>query len=166
MSKGYVYVLTNEFMPDLVKIGRTSGEPEARAAQLNTTGVPGRFKVEFFALCNDCVEVESLVHAFLRESRVDAGREFFRVGVGDAISVIEGTLYSILWEQVNASLPDHTVTLVSEQLCPEKLHSLAQERGIDGDRVASAINAATNEQIVAFVLEVENEGQVTLELVK
>jgi len=42
-SKAHVYILTNESMPGLVKIGWTAGDPNERADALSTTGVPTRF---------------------------------------------------------------------------------------------------------------------------
>ena len=40
-DEGYVYVLTNEAMPGLVKIGRTTAnDPQTRVSNLYTTGVP------------------------------------------------------------------------------------------------------------------------------
>ena len=44
---GLIYVLTNEAMPGLVKIGITGSDPNSRADQLYTTGVPVPFTVEF-----------------------------------------------------------------------------------------------------------------------
>ena len=41
-----VYILSNEFMPDLVKIGYTSRNPSKRISELFTTSVPGEFKAE------------------------------------------------------------------------------------------------------------------------
>src|SRR5437667_5955882 len=43
---GFIYILSNPAMPDLVKIGATCGPVEKRAAELATTGVPEVFKIE------------------------------------------------------------------------------------------------------------------------
>ena len=68
MSKGYVYVLSNEFMPGLLKIGMTTRSPEDRAKQIgDATGVPVPFKVEHSVLCPDCVSAEASVHDLLDE---------------------------------------------------------------------------------------------------
>ena len=55
----YIYVLTNPAMPGLVKIGRTdAADPEERAKQLYTTGVPVPFVVEFAGRVDDPQKVE------------------------------------------------------------------------------------------------------------
>jgi hypothetical protein len=48
-SFGFVYILTNDMMPDLVKIGLTTALPEDRAKELFNTGVPNSFNVAFRA---------------------------------------------------------------------------------------------------------------------
>lgn len=47
-EEGIVYVLSNEAMPGLVKIGRTNRDDlEVRLRELYTTGVPLPFKCEY-----------------------------------------------------------------------------------------------------------------------
>jgi len=90
MAEGFVYVLTNEFMPGIVKIGYTNRSPEERAWELyvKRTGVPGKFQVAFSLKCRDAKALERKVHVELATHRVNAHREYFRVDVGHAISVI------------------------------------------------------------------------------
>ncbi len=90
MAEGFVYVLTNEFMPGIVKIGYTNRSPEERAWELyvKRTGVPGKFQVAFSLKCRDAKALERKVHVKLATHRVNAHREYFRVDVGHAISVI------------------------------------------------------------------------------
>jgi hypothetical protein len=45
--KGWVYVITNLAMPGLVKVGYSRKDPELRAAELNSTGTPHPFVVEY-----------------------------------------------------------------------------------------------------------------------
>lgn len=89
MSKGYVYVLSNPAMPGLVKIGRTTGEPEARANALNQTGVPMPFAVECSVFLPDCIDAERQAHLYFGASRVSDAREFFRCNVGDVRQFLE-----------------------------------------------------------------------------
>ena len=44
---GFVYILTNECMPGLVKIGSTQQDPVERARTLSNTSVPFPFNVAF-----------------------------------------------------------------------------------------------------------------------
>lgn len=91
MSEGFVYVLTNEFMPGIVKIGYTNRSPEKRAWELyeKRTGVPGRFRVAYRFKCNDAKSLERKVHNALISNRVNAYREYFNVDVDRAKQVIE-----------------------------------------------------------------------------
>jgi hypothetical protein len=100
MSKGYVYILSNPAMPGIVKIGRTSGDPETRAAQLQSTGVPLPFKVEFSVFCPDCVDLEMRVHNMLPDKRINGSREFFTYSVPDAIDLLTGAHVEQLEEWV------------------------------------------------------------------
>ncbi len=54
-----IYVLTNEAMPGLVKIGLTAESLESRLAQLSSaTGVPLPFEVFFAAEVEDSAHIE------------------------------------------------------------------------------------------------------------
>jgi broad-specificity NMP kinase len=88
MPEGWVYVLTNEHMPGVVKIGQTANEPKIRASELQTTGVPGEFVVEYQALFEDYARIERSAHRALVEHRVSSNREFFRIDVARAILAI------------------------------------------------------------------------------
>lgn len=86
---GYVYVMVNAALPGLVKIGRTQNPPDERAVDLNTTGVPDRFIVVHQAFSEDCIVHESRVHKHLEAKRYSKNREFFKISVQEAISVID-----------------------------------------------------------------------------
>ena len=76
-----VYVLTNEAMPGIVKIGMTEADSvEARMAQLNAhSGVPLPFECYFAAEVESCRRIESILHQLFSEQRINPRREFFRV---------------------------------------------------------------------------------------
>ena len=75
-----VYVLTNEVMPGLVKVGLTTDTVEARIAQLSAhSGVPLPFECYFAAEVQDCSRVEKILHQLFAEQRVNPKREFFTV---------------------------------------------------------------------------------------
>ena len=87
---GYVYVLTNEAMPGIVKIGRSSRGGRLRANELykSVTGVPVPFKMEFEIYSDDPASVEIEVHECLQQNRVNESREFFRVPVVVAVQEV------------------------------------------------------------------------------
>jgi len=84
--QGYVYVLSNKSMPGLLKIGYSKHGGFSRARQLETTGVPEPFNLEFEIYVHDMVFVESEVHRKLGEHRYS--KEFFKVSLSDAVSAI------------------------------------------------------------------------------
>jgi hypothetical protein len=91
MSAGFVYVLENETIPGLLKIGSTEKDPDERAKELTTTGVPVSFKVVYRRYVADNKLVEELVHKALESQggRRNNNREFFEVSIAEAIRVIE-----------------------------------------------------------------------------
>ena len=85
-----VYVLTNEAMPGLVKIGRTShGSPETRVNQLYTTGVPVPFTIEYACKVLDAREVERALHNAFDLQRINQNREFFEIEPHHVIGVLQ-----------------------------------------------------------------------------
>ena len=51
---GFIYVMTNPAFPDLIKIGKSQKDPTTdRVNELNQTGVPEPFKVEYYAFVGD-----------------------------------------------------------------------------------------------------------------
>ena len=74
-----IYILTNEAMPGLVKIGLTTDNVESRISQLSTaSGVPLPFECYFAAEVDDCAKLEKKLHQLFSESRINPKREFFK----------------------------------------------------------------------------------------
>ena len=92
---GYVYILENDSMPGLIKIGKTARNTHERAKELsNATGVPTPFKV-VFELCSDKYEMlERKVHSKLAQYRVGPNREFFKCPIGIAIKRLKKSTLS------------------------------------------------------------------------
>jgi len=74
--KGWVYLITNESMPGLVKVGFSMHDPERRAKELSTTGIPRPFNVAFAVLLEAPQTIEKSVHDALSGYR--EGKEWFR----------------------------------------------------------------------------------------
>ena len=75
-----VYVLTNEAMPGLIKIGLTADSVEARLTQLSShTGVPLAFECYFAAEVQNGARIERTLHQLFAEYRINPRREFFRL---------------------------------------------------------------------------------------
>lgn len=84
-KEGYVYCMSNESMPGLLKIGMTTDEPEARAKELSSaTGVPFPFRVEHCKKVANPRAKERAIHELLSALgyRVNERREFFNCALG------------------------------------------------------------------------------------
>ncbi len=113
---GRVYILTNQAMPGLVKIGFTKNSVEERVRELFTTGVPSEFKIEFQIECRDPEGVEQAVHEYLTEHRHQSIREFFRTNPKDAAKIISEIANKISEEifEIETNLitnEDHELTI-------------------------------------------------------
>jgi len=80
MTEGYVYCFSNPEYPTLLKVGRTGKTPKERAKDLETTGVPAPFKIEFAKKVKNIETAEKNIHRALEvfEERPYPNREFFR----------------------------------------------------------------------------------------
>lgn len=86
----WVYILQNEAMPGLLKIGYSDSSPERRVKEISRgTGVPVEFSLAWVFPCFNGIRLEKEIHSKLEYCRVNKGREFFRLPLDQAISVIE-----------------------------------------------------------------------------
>ena len=68
---GFLYVMSNEHISQMLKIGQSERHPRTRAAELSAhTGVPADFVVEYWVEVSDRRAAESAVHTALATSRV------------------------------------------------------------------------------------------------
>ena len=74
-------------MPELVKVGFSTKDPELRATELAHTGAPHPYVVEFDILVENPHEIEQRAHAEL--SKFHERKEWFRCSVDQAISAIQ-----------------------------------------------------------------------------
>lgn len=74
-----VYILTNQSMPGIVKIGITSGTVEERMRGLYSTGVPLPFECYFALEVENSLNIEKKLHHGLDDFRVNDSREFFEI---------------------------------------------------------------------------------------
>lgn len=90
---GIVYVLTNEGMPGLLKIGRTDRDNlELRMRELHTTGVPFPFEcVKAVEVADDqqAKQLEKALHKAFDPDRVNPKREFFRIREDQVLAILD-----------------------------------------------------------------------------
>lgn len=85
-AKGWVYVISNKAMPGIVKVGFTMKEPRERAAELNHTGAPHPYRVDYHVSVEDPYEIEQSAHRQLSRHRVK--KEWFRCSSEKAVAAI------------------------------------------------------------------------------
>ncbi|HWR35375.1 MAG TPA: GIY-YIG nuclease family protein [Clostridia bacterium] len=87
---GFIYVLINASMPNLLKVGRTTRPPEERVRELNVTAVPTPFILAYKAFVRDSARAEQFVHTYLgtKGYRVSQQREFFNAPMDMVVDAI------------------------------------------------------------------------------
>ena len=88
--KGWVYIITNKAMPDLIKVGFSSKDPELRAREFGGTHSPHPFIVEYEVLVNNPYKYEQLVHKELESYKEN--KEWFRCSLELGISTIRDVI--------------------------------------------------------------------------
>lgn len=91
MAKGYIYVMTNPCLKDMVKIGYAT-DVEERRKQLSTTALP--YEYEIFATYETSGKLEDkklhkLIDNLNPDLRVSKSREFFVMSAEDAYALLE-----------------------------------------------------------------------------
>ena len=85
-----VYVLCNESMPNLIKIGKTQRKDlQARMSELYSTGVPFPFECLWAGEVRDCNKIENILHNAFRDKRVNPKREFFNIAADQVIPILK-----------------------------------------------------------------------------
>ncbi len=87
-AKGFVYVLTNDYMPGVVKIGYTAQSIKERLKELDKTGTPWPFRCHFAIETERYKEIEKLVHEAFAGYRVRENREFFKISPEKAVAAL------------------------------------------------------------------------------
>ena len=118
-----MYVLINEGMPDLVKIGRTN-DLDVRIRELSRTNVPFPFECHHAVEVEDtaaAIDLERKLHKLFASDRVPTGREFFRtppekvvvaMSIGDC-KVVSRSLADL--EQPDSNIEHSDVVAVAQE---------------------------------------------------
>lgn len=101
--RGWVYVFSNKAMQGRVKIGFSTKDPNLRIRELDGTGLPHPFIVEYDVLVVEPRQIEQAVHK--RLSAHHDAKEFFLISPHDAAMEIRSAIKEqnreIIAEQVN-----------------------------------------------------------------
>ena len=83
-----VYILTNQCMPETIKIGITDNL-ERRVRELDNTSVALPFECYYAVEVNDASKIEKKMHEGLDDKRIRHNREFFNISPEMAKSILE-----------------------------------------------------------------------------
>ena len=86
--RGFVYVIGNEMMKEIVKIGFSRMDPVRRAREFRSTATPFTHVVHYHALVNDPHTLETQIHQTLSLYRKPGG-EWFATAVLHAVTAIQ-----------------------------------------------------------------------------
>ena len=124
---GFIYIMSNPAHPGLLKIGQTSKDPNVRRRELNSTGVPEDFVLEYRVLAEDYQRLEKEIHQKLKKYRLRTDKEFFEIAVEKAISILREVAGDrIEYEKIFYVSPEE-VERVKEDKKQEKIN---QERQV------------------------------------
>ena len=98
IAKGWIYCLSNKAMSNMYKIGYTEFL-EKRVFDLQKTGVPYPFHIEFAKKVVNPFEKEQKIHEILKKERITKNREFFKTELSDIQKLFE--LVDGLWYDAN-----------------------------------------------------------------
>jgi hypothetical protein len=85
---GFVYLLSNESMPDIYKIGFTYKSPMMRAIELSSnTSTPIEFNVIMYIEIENPKHYEKVLHEIFHKNRISDNREFFKFTTLDLYDV-------------------------------------------------------------------------------
>ena len=84
-----IYILTNEAMPDLIKIGMTDNLDRRVRELSRASGVPLPFEVYYACEVERMTDVEPALHDAFLDFRVNPKREFFKMNPERAVSILK-----------------------------------------------------------------------------
>ena len=87
--RGWVYIITTKSMPNLVKVGFSTKDPELRTAELNNAGNSYPYEVAYDVLVNEPRDVEQIAHGLLKNKGVHENQEWFNCSIDTAVDAIK-----------------------------------------------------------------------------
>ena len=162
-----IYILTNDAMPDYIKIGFTASEEvEARMKQLDTTGLPLPFRLHACIEIDNAQRLERLAHDVFASHRARPNREFFLMEAETAVRYFRAISLNDVtarWIAVDQRMIDETgQTLQDDKVVKPKLASFTFESaGVPVGALVEFVRDPSFQVAVVNENEVEFEGNRT-----
>lgn len=119
-------------MPNLLKVGYTTRTVKERIQELSSTGVPGKFVVEFYCEVDNASHLEKTVHTKLSKHRYD--KEFFQCTLVIAVQAAKEALLSGGYSVFDSGGRSSKVYITDQE--KEKIQHAKDERR-HGDEIAA-----------------------------
>jgi len=151
-----VYILTNESMPDTIKIGITDNLPR-RIKELDNTSTPLPFECYYALKVEDASAIEKLLHEAFDDKRVRQNREFFNCPPEQAKSALK------IAEKMGGKDVTPTESIVETKQDEQALDTAKRKKGrVDffsllGINVGETLTFSKDETVTCKVAE---KGQV------
>ena len=151
-NSGIVYLLINEAMPGLVKIGKTTrNDPQLRVDELYNSSVPVPFECVLAMRVDDPSSVELALHTAFGPQRVNPRREFFKIDSEQAVAILRIIGSEDVTPAVNAT--NNTISEIeratSEGLRKRRPNLNFSEMGITSGCVLNAIEGEETATVVS-----------------
>lgn len=115
---GKVYILTNDSMPGIIKIGITDQESiEDRIKSLDNTSVPKPFRFYFAIETEKYKEIEKLMHNAFSDYRIRSNREFFEMDPERAVAALKISNASEI--KINNEMIDEEGKVIMDENLPK-----------------------------------------------
>lgn len=150
-----IYVLENEAMPGIIKIGRTQRDVDQRVRELSSsTAVPLPFHCVYAAVVDDAVLVERHIHNAFAAQRIR--KEFFRLPAHCVISVLELVAGSIVTPRRahQTTAPQHQQANIGNVVPFRQAHVTTEQDKREVLRVMTELNRPTTNAELAQLMRV------------
>lgn len=156
-----VYVLTNEAMEGMVKIGRTTTSIEQRIRELDNTSLPLPFQCFYAAEVSNSAVVEGKLHRIFSDKRIRTNREFFRVDANQVREAIQLAELKDVTPKVDVVVDASDVQALQKAVATEERRSRLRfsELGIPAGTVLTFAKDPNLSCIVVTDGKVDFEGQ-------
>lgn len=103
--KGWVYIIASESMPNLLKVGYSTKDPDERAIDLGNTGNPCKYEVLYEILLHEPRKVEKSAHNMLKQMNLWVNKEWFECSLRTARrAILCSAVFGIFYEDVRIDL--------------------------------------------------------------
>jgi T5orf172 domain len=156
-----VYVLTNEAMEGMVKIGRTTTSIEQRIRELDNTSLPLPFQCFYAAEVSNSALVEGKLHRIFSDKRIRTNREFFRVDANQVREAIQLAELKDVTPKVDVVVDASDVQALQKAVATEERRSRLRfsELGIPAGTVLTFAKDSNMTCTVVTDGKVDFEGQ-------